>query len=326
MFECGQGGERGLKGSVSLLLNECSNSSSRQTIKSFSQEIQANSQTVTEVPWVCCVSKKPTETKKSISRVEPLAWCCYWRWPDKALVAPTSLPGPLFILAGAYNCLNLLQTWWIACVASLSWEIFVQFKEMISHHTNAMLPLPSSYCTLWGREAFSAGQFTLETNTGWQGFKKRAGRPLSHVTVLFKTYSSFSHPLPRPSGPGCSRLQIRPYTKNINSWRPRCWNRSQPHIWVNSCEGQCLPMCNKAAQTLLQHPASVGFVIWGGGSRYLGMCIQPEESGSVLFPFIQKMNNKKVQLVNTEGMAKVTYSHTSLLFWEMLIESPPNKK
>lgn len=114
-------------------------------------------------------------------------------------------------------------------------------------------------------EAFSAGQFMLETNTGWQGFKKRAGRPLSHVTVLFKTYSSFSHLLLRPSRPGRSRLQFCPHMKNINSWRPRCWNRSQPLIWVNSCEGQCLPMCNKAAQTLLQHPAFCGicYLRWG---------------------------------------------------------------
>lgn len=84
---------------------------------------------------------------------------------------------------------------------------------------------------------------------------------------------------------------------------------------------QCVTKQHKHSYSILP---SVGFVIWGGGSRYLGMCIQPEESGSVLCPFIQKMNNKKVQLVNTEGKAKVTYSH--VLLWEMPIESPPNKK
>lgn len=81
------------------------------------------------------------------------------------------------------------------------------------------------------------------------------------------------------------------------------------HVKDNVC--QCVTKQHKHSYGILP---SVGFVIWGGGSRYLGMCIQPEESASVLFPFIRKMNNKKVQLVNTEGMAKVTYSHASVLF------------
>lgn len=118
-----------------------------------------------------------------------------------------------------------------------------------------------------GVRLLSAGRFTLETNTGWQGFKKRAGRPLSHVTVLFKTYSSLSlsHRRVLLVQDASVDLQIRPYVNNINSWRPRCWKRSQPLVWVNSCEGQCLPMCNKAAQTLLQHPAFCGicYLRWG---------------------------------------------------------------
>lgn len=36
------------------------------------------------------------------------------------------------------------------------------------------------------------------------------------------------------------------------------------------------------------------------------MCIQPKKRGSVVCLSIRKMNNKKVQLVNTEGAAKVT--------------------
>lgn len=64
------------------------------------KEIQASSEIVTEVSSVCCACKNPTETKKSMSRVEPFVWCCYCWWPDNAPVAPTSLHGPLFILEG----------------------------------------------------------------------------------------------------------------------------------------------------------------------------------------------------------------------------------
>lgn len=46
------------------------------------------------------------------------------------------------------------------------------------------------------------------------------------------------------------------------------------------------------------------------------MCIQTEERRSVVFLFIRKMNNKKAQLVNTEGTAEVAHSHTSCPFYK----------
>lgn len=149
----------------------------------------------------------------------------------------------------------------------------------------------------------------LKINTGWHGFKKRAGRPLSHVTVLFKTCPSFSH------GTGVllvqDELDYRSVLKlsNINSWRAgigRSLSRESTPVKDNVC--QCVTKQHKHSYSILP---SVGFVIWGGGSRYFGMCIQPEERRSVVFLFIRKMNNKKGQLVNTEGTAEVTYSRTS---------------
>lgn len=132
----------------------------------------------------------------------------------------------------------------------------------MSGHTSAMLPpfLPRIVLRQ-GVGAVPAGRFMLETNTGWQGFKKRAGRPLSHVAVLFKTDSSLSRP-PRPSRPG--RRSVLTWTTSIADVLG-VGKRSPPFIWVNSCEGQCLPMCNKAAQTLLQHPAFCGicYLRWG---------------------------------------------------------------
>lgn len=145
---------------------------------------------------------------------------------------------------------------------------------------------------------------------GWHGFKKRAGWPLSHVTVLFETYPSFSHGM-------CvllvqDELDYRSVLKlsNINSWRAgigRSLSRESTPVKDNVC--QCVTKQHKHSYSILP---SVGFVIWGGGSRYFGMCIQPEERRSVVFLFIRKMNNKKEQLVNTEGTAEVTYSHTSV--------------
>lgn len=150
----------------------------------------------------------------------------------------------------------------------------------------------------------------LKINTGWHGFKKRAGRPLSHVTVLFKTYPSFSHGmcvlLVQDALDYGSVLKL----SNINSWRAgigRSLSRESTPVKDNVC--QCVTKQHKHSYSILP---SVGFVIWGGGSRYFGMCIQPEERRSVVFLFIWKMNNKKAQLVNTEGTVEAAYSHTSV--------------
>lgn len=155
-----------------------------------------------------------------------------------------------------------------------------------------------------------------ETNTSWQDFKKRA-RPASFscrcalqnlVLILphaAASFSSWTHWITDPER-----------KKTINNQWARCWNGSQPFLWVNPCEGQCLPMCNKAAQTLLQHPAFCGicYLRWGFevfGHVYTArgerLCVSPHSSGKWI-------TKKKAQLVNTGRTAKVTYSHASVPF------------
>lgn len=136
----------------------------------------------------------------------------------------------------------------------------------------------------------------------------RAGRALKRGQAgLFPMSLSSSKPIPH-SLTHCRVLLDR--DRSVLTWttsivdvlgvgRGHSLSFESTPVKDNVC--QCVTKQHKHSYSILP---SVGFVIWGGGSRYLGMCIQPEESASVLYPFIQKMNNKKSTTCKHRGNGK----------------------
>lgn len=136
----------------------------------------------------------------------------------------------------------------------------------MSGHTSAMLPF--SFLVLYSARAWGLFQWA---GSCWR--QTRADRALKRGQGgLFLMSLSSSKPIPH-SLAHCRVLldQDAVDRRSVLMWTTSIADvlgvgkRSPPFIWVNSCEGQCLPMCNKAAQTLLQHPAFCGicYLRWG---------------------------------------------------------------
>lgn len=159
-----------------------------------------------------------------------------------------------------------------------------------------MLPLPSSYCTLWGVRLFQ------RASSRWR--QTRADRALKRGQAgLFLMSLSSSKPIPH----SLTHCRVR-LDRDAVDYRSVLTQKTSivdvlgvgighslsfesTHVKDNVC--QCVTKQHKHSYSILP---SVGFVIWGGGSRYLGMCIQPEEMSLYFSHSSRKWITKKYNL------------------------------